>query len=81
MKIVWDEPKRLANLEKRGMDFADLDIEFFNRAVVYPAKLGRLMAIAPFGGITISVIFRPLGSEAISVITMRHASKYERTLK
>ena len=63
------------------MDFADLDIEFFNRAVVYPAKLGRLMAIAPFGGITISVIFRPLGSEAISVITMRHASKYERTLK
>ena len=81
MRIVWDEPKRQANLEKRGMDFADLDIEFFNRAVVYPAKLGRLMAIAPFGGITISVIFRPLGSEAISVITMRHASKYERTLK
>ena len=81
MRIVWDEPKRQANLEKRDMDFADLDIEFFNRAVVYPAKLGRLMAIAPFGGITISVIFRPLGSEAISVITMRHASKYERTLK
>ena len=81
MRIVWDEPKRQANLEKRGMDFADLDIEFFNRAVVYPANLGRLMAIAPFGCITISVIFRPLGSEAISVITMRHASKYERTLK
>lgn len=80
MKIVWDEPKRLTNLEKRGMDFADLDIEFFNRATIYPAKLGRLMAIASFGGVTISVIFKPLGSEAISIITMRQASKYERTL-
>ena len=67
MKIVWDEPKRLTNL-------------FFNRAVVYPAKLGRLMAIATFGGVTISVIFKPLGSEAISIITMRRASAYERTL-
>ena len=25
MKIVWDEPKRLANLDKHGLDFADLN--------------------------------------------------------
>lgn len=42
------------------MDFADLDIEFFNRAIVFPAKRGRLMAIAPFGGVTVAVIFKPL---------------------
>ena len=29
MKIVWDEPKRGYNLEKHGLDFATLDLEFF----------------------------------------------------
>lgn len=29
MKIVWDEPKRLANLDKHGLDFADLNETFF----------------------------------------------------
>jgi uncharacterized protein (DUF4415 family) len=28
MKIVWDEPKRLANLDKHGLDFADLNEAF-----------------------------------------------------
>jgi hypothetical protein len=28
MEIVWDEPKRLANLDKHGLDFADLDETF-----------------------------------------------------
>jgi uncharacterized DUF497 family protein/uncharacterized protein (DUF4415 family) len=34
VKIVWDEPKRLANLEKHGLDFADLDEAFFENALV-----------------------------------------------
>lgn len=29
MMIVWDEPKRLTNLAKHGLDFADLDETFF----------------------------------------------------
>jgi uncharacterized DUF497 family protein len=29
MQIVWDEPKRLANLDKHGLDFADLNETFF----------------------------------------------------
>jgi uncharacterized DUF497 family protein len=29
MRIVWDEPKRQANLEKHGFDFADVsDIDW-----------------------------------------------------
>ena len=24
MKIIWDEPKRQANIEKHGLDFADV---------------------------------------------------------
>jgi uncharacterized DUF497 family protein len=35
MKIVWDEPKRLANLDKHGLDFADLNETFFENALVF----------------------------------------------
>lgn len=38
MKIVWDEPKRLANLDKHGLDFADLDEAFFDTALVIPSQ-------------------------------------------
>jgi len=45
VKIVWDEPKRLANLDKHGLDFADLNETFFDNALVVPAQqeqaLGR----------------------------------------
>jgi uncharacterized DUF497 family protein/uncharacterized protein (DUF4415 family) len=79
MKIVWDEPKRLANIEKHGLDFADLSLEFFDNAVVEPAKQGRFLAFGELDGVVIvAVVFRPLGSEALSVISMRPASKIER---
>lgn len=80
MRIVWDEPKRLITVETRGMDFADLDLAFFETALIVAAKDGRLMAInqvAP--GVTLSVVFARLGTEAISVVSMRHASQKERT--
>ncbi len=81
MKIVWDEPKRQTNLANRGLDFADLDDEFFMGATVLPAKKERFMAIGEFRGkIILAVIFKPLGSEAISVISMRRASRKERNL-
>jgi uncharacterized DUF497 family protein len=38
MRIVWDEPKRLTNLRKRQLDFADLSLEFFSNALVVQAK-------------------------------------------
>lgn len=39
MKIVWDEPKRLANIEKHGLDFAALDDEFFLTSTIRAPKL------------------------------------------
>ncbi len=47
MIIVWDEPKRLANIDKHGLDFADLSLEFFERALIRPAKRG---SCRPSGG-------------------------------
>lgn len=80
MMIIWDEPKRLANLAKHGLDFADLDLGFFLSAVVIPAKAGRQMAVGRLADDTIAVVFALLGAEGVSVISMRHASRKERTL-
>ena len=80
MKIVWDEPKRLANIARHGMDFADLDEAFFERSVIVPAKLGRLSAVGRHRSRIILVVFVTLGTEGFSVVSMRPASPRERRL-
>lgn len=80
VRITWDGPKRAASLANRGLDFATLDIAFFEGAVVVPAKQGRFMAIGRFRGSVLAVIFAPLGIEAVSVISMRRASRKERSI-
>jgi uncharacterized protein len=81
MQIVWDEPKRRANLDKHGLDFADLTLDFFATAQVNIAKTGRFLAIGELDGrLVIAVVFYPLGTEAISVISMRPASRRERSI-
>lgn len=79
MVIVWDEPKRLKNLAKHGLDFADFDEGFdLPTALVLPAKNGRFKLLGWFQGeLLTAVIVAPLGREAISLISMRHASKKE----
>jgi uncharacterized DUF497 family protein len=34
MKILWDEPKRLANVARHGWDFAGLDETFLEGSIV-----------------------------------------------
>lgn len=78
--IVWDEPKRQSNLEDRDLDFADLDEAFFLEARIVPAKHGRYKAVGQLGGTILAVIFVPLGTQGLSVISMRIANRKERTL-
>ena len=79
MQIVYDEVKRAANLSKHGLDFADLDLAFFDEATFGRAKMGRLIAVGEFRGqMIIAVIVKPMGKEALSVISMRPASQSER---
>ncbi|CAN7691804.1 BrnT family toxin [Mesorhizobium sp. LjNodule214] len=80
MKIVWDEPKRLANIGKHGLDFADLDEDFFLASTIRAAKDGRLMAIGRIVDGVVAVVFARLGSEGISIISMRPANQAERRL-
>lgn len=76
--IIWDEPKREANLAKHGLDFADLTPEFFINAVILVAHSERLAAIGTLHDGTVTTIFAELGREAISIVSLRPASKKER---
>jgi len=66
--------------EKHGLDFADLDGAFFLSSVVVPAKAGRYKAIGLTADGIVAVIFAMLGSEAVSIISMRPAGRSERRL-
>ena len=82
MEIVWDEPKRLANLDKHGLDFADLNEVFFDNALVIPShnKSKRWVAIGVSIRGVVVVVFARLGREGVSIISMRPASRSERKL-
>ena len=80
MKIVWDHPKRVANIAKHGLDFATLTEEFFADALVLSAKRGRYLAIGRDLNGVVSVVFVTLGLEGISIISMRPASAKEKRL-
>lgn len=83
MKIIWDERKRLTNIEKHGLDFALLeDFEWPQAHVVAanaaPDQRSRWMATGTANGMLVSFIFSFLGSEAIAIISLRPASSAER---
>jgi uncharacterized protein len=78
MRIVWDEPKRLANLDKHGFDLAEVTEEFLNEAKLFPAKLGRIAAVGMHRERLMTAVVETLGTEAIAVISFRHASTKER---
>jgi uncharacterized DUF497 family protein len=85
MKIVWDEPKRRSNIATHGLDLADADAFDWESALVvpgHPAKDGRprFRAIGWLGRALVTIVFSPLGAEAVSVISLRRASRAERKL-
>jgi uncharacterized DUF497 family protein len=80
MKIVWDEPKRLANLEKHGLDFIDVLYFGWEDALILAARNGRYKAIGRLDDGTAVVIYALLGSEALSIISFRPAGVLERRL-
>jgi len=77
--IVWDEPKRQANLVKHGLDFASVPVRILPHGADATAKAGRYQALGLLAGRPVVVIFKPLGSEAFALISLRPASAAERT--
>ncbi len=85
MLMVWDEPKRAANLRKHGLDFADARDRFdWASALVEasrPSAAGgdRYLAVGFLDGQLCALVFSLLGTEAVSAISLRPASRNERT--
>ncbi len=78
MRITWDAPKRQANIEKHGLDFASPTLEFFAGAVILLAKKARFQAVGIANDESVSVIFAALGAEGVPVISMRRVNAKER---
>ena len=81
MQFTWDEAKRLENLRKHGLDFADAERVFagevFRREDVrYAYDEQRMIAIVLLDAVT--VLFVHVEDEkTIRIISMRRADKHE----
>ncbi len=80
MIIVWDEPKRISNLEKHGIDFAEIDEAFFLAAKTGEARQGRYFAAGWLGPLPLIVFFTLLGAEGLSIVSARKPYRHERNL-
>jgi uncharacterized DUF497 family protein len=62
------------------LDFADLDETFFESALILQSHSNRWRGIGKNSRGVIVVVFVTLGKEAVSIISMRPASRDERKL-
>ena len=87
MRIIIDEPKRLSNIRKHGLDMAEFaegfDFESARQFPAHPSRTGRARfgLIGWFNGaVVVAAIMSPLGTEALSLVSLRVASQQERDL-
>jgi uncharacterized DUF497 family protein len=85
VKIIWDEPKRQANIAIHGLDLADAKFFDWESAIVIAARQSvsgraRFRAIGRLRSDLVALVFSPLGSEAVALISLRRASRRERRL-
>ena len=83
MRFEWDEAKRLANLEKHGLDFNDA-LELFKEEMVIALDRRRDYGESRFIGFgvlrqrVLAVAFSRRGPDAIRIISLRKANRRER---
>ncbi len=76
----WDEAKRLATMEKHGLDFHDASLVFSGNPLVLESTRGgehRWLAIGMIADRYLAVAFTYRGAK-IRIITARKAREYER---
>lgn len=81
MQFVWNEEKRLANLSKHGLDFADAEQVFNNPLVLFEdsrAEYGeqRMIAMGMLQALIV-VIVHVDANDIIRIISMRKATRNE----
>ena len=84
MIIVVPPEKRLANLEKHGIDMAEFEAAFsWDRFIVLPAQPSRAGRVRHrltgiMDGRLVTAVVSPLGSEALAVVSVHPAGTKER---
>jgi uncharacterized DUF497 family protein len=82
VELEWDERKRLSNLRKHRIDFADLEPMFEGPMTDKSDPRrdygeARRIAVGGLGGIIVSVVYTWRG-EARRIISARRANRHER---
>jgi uncharacterized protein len=79
MRFEWDEPKRLANLAKHGLDFLDADLIFRAALYSYPSERpgeDRWVTVGLLEGREVALVWTARG-DAIRLISFRRARREE----
>ena len=81
MRFEWDEQKRLANLEKHGIDFADVSQVFeFDTYTKFDNRFDygeiRFLSLGMLFGEVVAISHLET-DEVIRIISVRKAEKYE----
>lgn len=84
MKIVWDEPKRRANLKKHGLDFADAALALAGITCTFEdARFDygeqRFITLGLLHD-TVVVMACTETARELRIISMRKATKHEQSL-
>jgi uncharacterized DUF497 family protein len=83
MRVTWDDHKRQLNLRNHKLAFEEHEEFQWEDALILPGKPGkrgepRFRAVGVWRTGLVTIVFSPLGSEAISLISMRPSSRSER---
>ena len=81
VRFEWDERKRQSNLEKHGVDFADLKSLFAGETVTvlddrFESAEHRFITLGLLKGIVLTVAHTET-DEVIRIISARRATRYE----
>jgi len=84
MEFTWDSEKRLSNLRKHGLDFAEAEQVFSGQTQSYPDHRFaygemRYITVGLLGGAVV-VIGHTESDDEIRIISMRKAQRHEREL-
>ena len=82
MQYEWDNKKRTANLEKHGIDFADVNLLDWSRALIEPDTRhdygeSRYVVLAPRDDGRLMFIVFTLRGDVLRIISYRKANSRE----
>ena len=83
MQFEWDEAKNRINIQKHGIDFADVSLMFENEMLIEPDRRfdydeDRWIGIGFLGPGIAVVVWTERYGDLIRIISARRASRHER---